>query len=302
MNCSEIIPNLEAYALGALDPYTCARVETHLRTCASCRHALASFREIVGELPQVLGSVSPLTPPLSLKKQIMQAAMTDAQTREQARAIQETFSPRAQSAAPVARRGHWLLNPRVWMITLASSLLVIILLLGLSFMSNFQMQQALSREQLALQQLGSLQASQQQAFALTASTTKQEIALTATDATSHASGKVTLEPNNPTVLFTASNLPQTGLDERYFLWTVNKGTIQLVGQFTPNQDGFAMLVFMADREDPVLKEIFVTRQVTSRLLPSTERVLSWKARPNDLSEQYSSSSASPRPTVIRPAQ
>ena len=34
-----------------------------------------------------------------------------------------------------------------------------------------------------------------------------------------------------------------------------------------------MIVFMADREDPVLKEVFVTRQLMSKLLPSTDRIL-----------------------------
>jgi len=302
MNCSEINPNLEAYALGALDPYTRARVETHLQTCAACRHTLASFREVVGELPLVLSNISPLSPPPSLKQQIMQAAQLDMQAQEQAHAIQQTFAPRAERAAPVTRRVGWLLNPRVWMFALASSMVLIVLLLGLSLMSNVQMQQALSREQLALQQLGSLQANQQQAFALTASTTKQEIVLNATDAEPRAYGKVTLEPNKPTVLFTASNLSPPALDQRYFLWTVNKGTIQLVSQFAPNQDGFAMIVFMADRDDPVLKEVFVTRQSITKLLPSNERILSWKARPNDLSEEYSSTTAAPRPTIVRPTQ
>jgi hypothetical protein len=169
-------------------------------------------------------------------------------------------------------------------------------------MTNLQMQQALSREKLALAQLGRIQANQQEAFALAASNSRHEIVLRAEDSSSNIFGKVTLELKKPTVLFTASNLPQPGLSERYYLWTVTRGAIHLAAEFTPNQNGFAMVVFNTDRDDPILKEVFVTRQLVTRLLPSNERILSWKADPNDLSEEYLSNSAAPHPTIIRPVQ
>lgn len=296
MNCSEIKPHLEAFALGALDPYHRTQVELHLQTCAACRHTLASFREVVGELPHALSRVSSLRTPSHLKNKIMQAAQADVQ----ARVIQETFAPHAAPPAPFARRGSWLLNPRVWVFSLVTSTLLIVLLLGISYVSNLQTRQALSREQAALDQLVNLQANQQQAFLLASSQARHEIVLGAPDNASPAYGKVTLEMNKPTVLFTAYNLPPPGLNQRYFLWTVNKGAFQLAGQFTPNEDGFAMVVFMADREDPVLKQVFVTRQPISKLLPSSDRVLVWKADPNDLSENLLS--IFPSPTVVRPTK
>lgn len=297
MNCSEITPNLEAYALGALDAYTRARVESHLQTCAACRHSLQSFYEVVGELPHALSIASPLEPPAQLKSKIMQAA----QANLQAHAIQETFAARAQAPAPIARRGSWLLNPRVWILSLGAATALIVVLLGISFVTNLEMQQARLREQAAQMQLDNLQASQQQLFALASSETKHELVLNAPAASSNAYGKVTLESNRPTILFTAHNLQPLGLNERYFLWTVNRGAIQLVAQFTPNQDGFAMVVFMADREDPVLKQIFVTRQLNSRLLPSNEHVLEWKANPNDSAEEYTNPAIA-YPTIVRPTR
>ncbi len=301
MNCSECKPHLEAYALGALDPYHRVRVEAHLQSCAECRHTLASFRKVVGELPHVLGNASPLRPPPSLKHQIMQAAQADLKAREQARAIQETFAPRAERVAPIARRGPWLLNPRLWMVSLASSIILIFVLLGTSYLSNLELQRARSSELAAQAQLNNLQQSQRELVALASSESKYELVLRAADGNSNAYGKVTLEANKPTVLFTAYHLPQLGLNEHYFLWTVNRGAIHLVGQFTPNQDGFAVVVFMADREDPVLKQVFVTRQLSSKLLPSNEHVLEWKASPNDSAEDFTNPSVA-RPTTVRPSE
>ena len=298
MNCFECKPHLEAYALGALDPYHRVRVEEHLQTCAECRHTLASFHEVVGELPHTLSNASPLRPPPSLKNQIMQAAAADLHAREQARAIQATFAPRAATPAPIARRGRWLLNPRVWMVSLGTSIALIFALL---YVTSVEMHQARSRELAAQTELKNLQQSQQDVVALASSETKYEIVLRAPDANSDAFGKVALEVNKPTVLFTAYHLPELALGETYFLWTVNRGAIQLVGQFTPNHDGFAVVVFLADREDPVLKQVFVTRQLSSKLLPSNEHILEWKASPNDSSEDLTNPNFA-RPTVVRPTQ
>lgn len=294
MNCSDIQSHLEAYALDALDSYHRSQVEEHLSVCGECRRALASFQNVVGELPQALNQISPLRPPPSLKAKIMRAAQTD----QQARVIQEAFAPRASAATVLTRRRF---NSRVGAISLALASLLVVLLVGGWVLIQQQMRQAFLREQAALTELDSLQEHQQELFRLASSQTRHELVLNAAGENSNVTGKVLLESNKPTVLFTAHNLPPLGLGERYFLWTVNRGAIQLVGQFNPDRDGFAMVVFWADRDDPILKQIFVTRQASSKLLPSSEHILEWKASPNYSPEEYQNL-LSPLPTVIAPAR
>lgn len=295
MNCSEINPNLEAFALGALDPFTRAQVETHLQSCAACRQTLASYHQLVGTLPNVLANASPLRPPAALKYKIMQAAQADIQ----ARAIQETFAPHSVPPAPLIRRAAWLSGPRFLVGSFATALVVIVLLVGLSYITTRQMEQARLREQQAVAQANSLLQANQRAFQVISSLNKQDLVLRSPDASSNAVGKVQLDPTKPTVLLTAENLPQPGLGESYFVWTITKGTIQGVGQFTPNESGFGMVVFLTDRDDPVLKEIYVTLQSTTQVLPSGNHVLEWTADPNDSSQEFNSTSVYPHSTIIR---
>ncbi len=296
MNCSEMSLHLEAYALGALEPFYRARVEKHLATCTACRTKLASLQQVVGELPHALGNTSPLRPPAALKNKIMQAAQADLQVR----AIQETFAPRAAPPAPLARRGRWLVNPRVWMVSLSVAIFVIVVLVGVSYLSTQAMQQALAREQSVVAELNSVRQNAQVAEQVKASVLKQNIILAPNDPTSNATGKVELIPNQPTLLFTASNLPKLGLNERYFLWTINKGSIQLAAQFTASDNGYAQVVIFADRDDPVLKEIFLTRQPIDKILPSNDRILTWRANPNDTADEFNPNNILPYPTVISP--
>lgn len=295
MNCSEIRNHLEAYALGALDVYTRAQVDAHLESCSACRETLSNLYQVVGELPNALTAASPLRPPAALKYKLMQAAQADIQ----ARAIQETFAPRAVPLAPQLGRARRLSSPRVLIGSFATALIAVVLLLGVSYVMTQQIQQARVREQQALAQANNLLRANQSAIQVISSLNKQDLVLHSPDPTSRAIGKVQLDPSKPTVLLTAENLPAPALGESYFVWTTNKGTIQRVGQFIPNENGFAMVVFMTDRDDPVLKEIYVTLQSTTKLFPSGNHVLQWTADPSDSSQEFNSTSTYPHPTVIR---
>jgi Putative zinc-finger/Anti-sigma-K factor rskA, C-terminal len=298
MTCADIQPNLEAYALDALDPITRARVETHLRTCSRCRLAALQLKTVVSELPLALAEASPLRPPTSLKRQVMEAA----QAEVQAHAIRETFAPHATPVATPSRRGQWLLRPRVWVPALATMLVLVLVLAGWNIRTTTQMQQALSNEQAAHAQIDLLRHQQELAIPVLNSPTSQQIVLDPTSLAPASSGRLLLEPNKPTIVFVGHNLPQVAPDQKYILWTINKGVIQSVGRFTPNATGFAMVVFLADREDPLLKEVFVTRQAASSIFPSPDRILSWRADPNQPINDVTYGSIFPRPTVIRPDQ
>src|SRR5581483_5631177 len=117
MNCSDIRPQLEAYALDALDTVTRARVEQHLATCDSCRVTATRLRGVVAELAAAVSAAAPLRPP-PLKKQVLQSVQADVNAHAQTTALQQAFALRAALPTPTARRGRWLLNPRVWMFSL----------------------------------------------------------------------------------------------------------------------------------------------------------------------------------------
>ena len=65
---------LEAYALGALEPNDAERIAEHLALCPSCREEASSLAEVVGTLPE---TVTPQDPTPSLRDRILAAARTD---------------------------------------------------------------------------------------------------------------------------------------------------------------------------------------------------------------------------------
>lgn len=298
MSCVEIRPHLEAYALDALEAYHRARVEKHLETCITCRAAAAALREVVGELPLALNSAAPLALPPALKSQVLRAAQTDAEARAQALAVQHTFAARADAPA---RRDTWLLKPRGLALTLSAALVVLLLMAGWIWVSNLQMQRALENARAAQDRIHALQQQQAMAIPVLNSQAARELVLTPPDDSSAAFGKIIFDPMKPTVVFLAYKLPPLTAGYTYALWTVDRGMMQSRGFFVPNRDGFAMLVFLADRNDPVLKQVLVTRQRAAELLPSTERVLMWRADPNDITQELFDS-LYPRPTTVMPGR
>ncbi len=304
MNCADIRPNLEAYALDALDSITRAKVERHLQTCAACRETVASFRNVTSQLPNALGKASPLRPPASLKNRLLQSVQADLQsqahssqvTTHQSQSAPPQSAQETAVAAPKPRRTRGLGNPRLWFASLAVSTAVIVALLAWAVAANVQMQQAVSSAQAAREQMEQLQQQQELAVPVLDSLNAQEIVLHPADPTSPTYGKVLIEPNKPTIVFVAYNLPPLPSNQKYVLWTTTKGVTQLVKSFEPNESGFALVAFLADRTDPILKEILVTRQSPSKIYPSGDRVLVWQADPNDSSDAVTFSSIFPRPT------
>lgn len=302
MNCLEIRSQLEAYALGALDQHTSAQVAAHLETCPACQQYVDALNGLAAELPLALSQVSPLRPPPALKNELMRAVRAQENALAQTTALRQVFAPRAETSAPVARRGRWLLNPRTWMFSLGTAMIVIVVLFAWTVFSNLQMQQALLNAQAAQRRVDQLQEQQALAVPVLNSLTAQEIVLTSPDKASPTYGKVVLDRTKPTVVFIGYNLPQLPANYEYVLWSIDRGTMQGRGSFAPNREGFAMVVFLADRDDPLLKEILVTRQLKTDLVPTTERILTWRADPNDLSDDFSTSFFLTRPTVVLPGK
>ena len=65
---------LEAYALGALDPVAADRIAQHLAACPACRLEAQALAEVVGTLPD---TVAPREPRPALRERILAAAGTE---------------------------------------------------------------------------------------------------------------------------------------------------------------------------------------------------------------------------------
>ncbi len=64
---SQFLDDIPAYALGALDAEEAAALESHLRTCASCRDELAGYRLVSDSL---LTALPPKPPSAALRKRL----------------------------------------------------------------------------------------------------------------------------------------------------------------------------------------------------------------------------------------
>lgn len=276
MNCAEIYPNLEAYALGALDSQTHAHIERHLLECDTCRRAALQYAVVAHTLPDALAKSSTLVPPASLKQNLMAAV----QAEVRGHAAAPLRAPRRASPAPVATRGSWLLSSRVWTFSLAVSMVVILALMGWLAMTHVQLQEAITNETAALEQVHTYQLSEDARAVLTRLNNPEQVLMVSKDASSNIKGTLTFDSRKPYIVFQADNLPSPELGKQYYLWTMNEGRMQLVARFTPKPSGEIQVSFSVDREFPVLKRVLLTRQISIREIasgefPSNEIILEW---------------------------
>ncbi len=75
-NHEQIAELAAAYALDALEPDEMRAMEEHMRTCPSCRTAVAEMRSVVAMLPY---TVEPVEPPPALKQQLFERIHAEAQ-------------------------------------------------------------------------------------------------------------------------------------------------------------------------------------------------------------------------------
>lgn len=281
MNCAEIKPNLEAYALGALDPQTHAAIDRHLLECDACRRAALQYEIVAHSLPDALAKSSTLIPPAALKQNLLNAVQAEVEGHALGRTRAPRSAPAPDTSAPVALRRRWLLNPRVWMFSLALSIVVIFALIVWVTITYVRLQQALFNETAALNQVRTYQLSEAAQQTLIKFENPQQAPMSATDPASNVRGSLTFVHNKPYIVFEASNLPPLELNAQYFLWTKNEGRMQLVARFAPKPDGTIQLSFLVDREYPVLKRVILTRQLSLREIasegfPYNESILEWQ--------------------------
>ncbi len=105
--CGQVRDELEAWALGALEPDEGAAVERHLAVCEPCRHEAGELGGVARLLPF---SLPPVSPSSAARHALMsriadeQMAVAEAQTQLSRPAARQ---PRPEAPAEPERRYHW---------------------------------------------------------------------------------------------------------------------------------------------------------------------------------------------------
>lgn len=300
MDCDAIRPDLEVYALGALDEVETAVVAAHLAGCPRCRAEQAALEAAAHALPSALAAASDQAPPARLKERLLTAIAADAldELRSATPAAPTTFPaslnhagpgrPRAeaapppsgsvgQSAGPPAGRRSISLwrRPPAWAGLAAAVLLIASLTWGA------RLSEALDRER-ALRETVAGFYSEQQAIVFDVvdsdETTKRLLLPPeGSDFPTRPYGKVFTRAEMTHVVAMANRLPESPEGQSYHLWVTLDGRPHLAGVLDPNDAGFAVLVFDADRPDPAYSAAWITLQPTSASEPGGTMIIAWGA-------------------------
>lgn len=271
MSCDEIKPLLEAYALGALDEPDQGMVETHLAECAACRHRLQEYTELVQVLPQAVAAASPLQPPSALKERVLQS-VTASQSSASSQILEPsplTPPPRPKAVTP-PKLSWW--RPRTW-----AAVATAILLVALTIWS-VQLSVALARERALRAEFANLVDQQEVVLEVIDSTkTTRRVLLPPDQEASNAYGKLFTRADLPHVVAMAARLLQPPPGQAYHLWVTSGEMTHLAGLMKINEQGFALLVFDADRDGPEYDSAWLTLQPEGSQTPVESPVLIWQS-------------------------
>jgi len=192
------IENIPAYAVGALDAEDSAALESHLKTCVSCRTELAEYRAVSESL---LTAVAPKQPSAALRK-------------------------RLQSRLPSAQKT---IRPRLnWSIGRVAVGAAFTLLLALSVYSILQVR-ALQLQQAQLTR--QIQTSQT-VLALLSYPSTQNVPINVNES---VSGTLLLDKDRNIATIVVWNMPLLQKDQTYQIWLIDpQGDRTSVGIFRPD--------------------------------------------------------------------
>jgi hypothetical protein len=253
LRCEQIRELLEAYALGALEEEEQGVVERHLSACPECRAVAAELREAAHALPLALAAASPVRLPSSLKGRVLQAVAGDGGT-----------------ASKTGARRFW--RPRV-----AIALATLAVVGGFSAW-NAHLSSALSQERSMRERLAQLVGRQETVLDIVDSPRARRAVLRPpAGADSRAYGKVFTTPDLRDVVAMAARLDEPPAGETYRLWLTEAGRTRSPGRFAVNAQGFALLVFKAERPGPAFDEARVVLQRNDANKPAGTTVLVWRS-------------------------
>jgi hypothetical protein len=237
MDHSDVRVRLEAYALGALESDEAEAVREHVARCPDCAVELAAFERVADGLPEALAAASPLRIHRSLQRRIV--------------------------ARVQGRPGRRLL-PVPWLLP-AVAVLAIVLFLASSLYALSLRQQLAEGQVLRQQSLEKVQArlSQPDQYrvleVLDSTSTTRRLLRSVDPDHPDAYGKLWTRGDDADVVVMVNRLPQPGPGQRYVLTlTSADGRTVSPGQLAVDPDGFAMLLFAADRRGPTYRSAVVS--------------------------------------------
>lgn len=205
--------NLSAYALGALDADETAALQTHLRTCDSCRAELAGYQRVRAGL---LSALPPQAPRPALKR---------------------TLAARLPSAKKATRpRWQWEWSFSQMATSAALILLLVVNMLSFNQVRALQTQQAELTRQLAMEQT---------ALAMIASPGARTLPVYGADVT----GSLIVNNETNSAILILSNLAKLEQGQTYQIWLIqpDEGRVS-AGLFDVNRDGGITIASIASSD------------------------------------------------------
>lgn len=229
MICERIREELEAYALGLLEPTEEQQVEQHIEDCPECMALLADYREVVTTLPEM----SAQDPPAALKETLMGRIAA-----EEERPIKRVEQRAPGQKSTRQRSSFW---ARRWPVLVGAALLIVFLVwIG---------QLALTRGPGAARELDAIAQQQQLVRRIVESDESAQYVLEAQEDDVAAEGRLYVLPGESTLVLTTQGLPQPPPGEGYFVWYGSDEESELAGTIGVSEEGFGMLVFESDDVD-----------------------------------------------------
>jgi hypothetical protein len=239
MDHQELRERLEAYSLGALDADEAAVVGDHLATCDECRTELAQLWRVTNALPAALEVTSPLRVHPSVKRRVLAA-------------IQRPVRP-----------GPF--RPALWPVAAVVALVMFVGSTAYAVHLRIEQQDlAVAVRAETLDKLGETLSQPDQLRVLEVldsnATTKGPLRPVdpASPAYHNAYGKLWTRSDDADVVVMVNNLPQPPAGQHYHLWVTSNSRTSDAGALKLDSDGFALLLFRADRNGPSYQRAVVT--------------------------------------------
>jgi len=262
MNCDEIRDLLEAYTLGALDETERAELEPHLATCPDCQALVSEYAEIVSLLPQGVATASSLKLPAHLKQNLLKS-------------IEQPTSDQAYSRTKDAfPRRSWLAWFRPHLIVSGSALILLIVFL----IWNIRLNITLAQERALRAEFADLVDQQEIVLEIvdSAQTTKRLMRAVEPGSDAPPYGKVYTREEFPQVVAMIARLPTPPPGQAYHLWLTKAGQTNLAGTLMVNDDGFGLLVFDAEENNPTYERAQLTLQPEGSTSPTNPPLILWQ--------------------------